>query len=686
MSFDDPHSFLFGLNQFATPTNNNSPQASGSNQLNNGNNNANESNQQNQRASALLTGFDPFTSNDDNNNLLDGGSFAELEMWTNANFSFDGPTGHALLGDEDKEKDDGDKKDEDKEEENRAGKRARNDGNSNGPGRRGKGRQRDEEEEEDHAPVVPNEPTHQTHKDQAALQQQQHYFAPPSRNADEARRPGFDQGMTNGQPAAASDRSRSTSQHEARPSVPAASSAPNGQNFPNFGQQGNGQSSINMGAFNGQQHPFQGNAPNGIGGPLTPGIFNSQQQQPGQLDLNSLLALQQLVAQNPLALASLGSFAGLNPQLGALSAQLSNLGALNGNNLQQLQQQMQQQQQQQQQQHQQHQHQQHQQQNGGLPMFGPQMSPNLQPTPPQPPFGQYNLGYQSAWPVFNGAFSQPPPTGSMAATVPTPNAPIVMNGNHHRENNGPVTAAGAPDDDDDEKRRKDRKKRMSSAGGNDSSGPASKPPNRERKLSSSDGNMSSESGGYNSKMSVSDRAKMLEERAAERDDIPPLKLIDTGNPEADAEANRLAIEEDKRKRNTAASARFRVKKKQREAALEAHTKELSTQLKDLKDEVNKLRNENQWLKGLIQVRPGDKDHSALGDKGSSTVSAPEALQAAQQLQALQQAVTMSQQNANTSTPGKQLDRLSDTGIRPRGVGTNSNDGAVGAGSKRDREA
>ncbi len=67
-----------------------------------------------------------------------------------------------------------------------------------------------------------------------------------------------------------------------------------------------------------------------------------------------------------------------------------------------------------------------------------------------------------------------------------------------------------------------------------------------------------------------------------RYEIPPLKLIDTGNPEADAEANRLAIEEDKRRRNTAASARFRIKKKQREAALENATKELQQRLSDLK--------------------------------------------------------------------------------------------------------
>ncbi|KAE8235093.1 hypothetical protein A4X13_0g9614, partial [Tilletia indica] len=63
-------------------------------------------------------------------------------------------------------------------------------------------------------------------------------------------------------------------------------------------------------------------------------------------------------------------------------------------------------------------------------------------------------------------------------------------------------------------------------------------------------------------------------------DVPPLQLIDTGNPEADAEANRVLIEEDKRRRNTAASARFRIKKKQREAALETSAKEMTSRIRE----------------------------------------------------------------------------------------------------------
>ncbi|KIM39254.1 hypothetical protein M413DRAFT_42693, partial [Hebeloma cylindrosporum] len=57
--------------------------------------------------------------------------------------------------------------------------------------------------------------------------------------------------------------------------------------------------------------------------------------------------------------------------------------------------------------------------------------------------------------------------------------------------------------------------------------------------------------------------------------------------------------EDKRRRNTAASARFRLKKKEREASLEAKVKELETRVNELEKLCEDLRRENGWLKGLI---------------------------------------------------------------------------------------
>lgn len=61
----------------------------------------------------------------------------------------------------------------------------------------------------------------------------------------------------------------------------------------------------------------------------------------------------------------------------------------------------------------------------------------------------------------------------------------------------------------------------------------------------------------------------------------------------------MAAEEDKRRRNTAASARFRVKKKQREQALEKQAKEMTDKVQQLEGKVQQLEMENKWLKGLI---------------------------------------------------------------------------------------
>lgn len=74
------------------------------------------------------------------------------------------------------------------------------------------------------------------------------------------------------------------------------------------------------------------------------------------------------------------------------------------------------------------------------------------------------------------------------------------------------------------------------------------------------------------------------------------------------ERTRMAAEEDKRRRNTAASARFRVKKKQKEQALEKHAKEMQDKLSKLEKRVSELETENKWLKGLLTDKPdGEAD-------------------------------------------------------------------------------
>ncbi|KAK7920800.1 hypothetical protein PG985_008822 [Apiospora marii] len=73
------------------------------------------------------------------------------------------------------------------------------------------------------------------------------------------------------------------------------------------------------------------------------------------------------------------------------------------------------------------------------------------------------------------------------------------------------------------------------------------------------------------------------------------------------EQSRVAAEEDKRRRNTAASARFRVKKKAREQALEKREKELGDEVSELKKRITHLETENKWLKNLVMGKLDDKD-------------------------------------------------------------------------------
>lgn len=78
------------------------------------------------------------------------------------------------------------------------------------------------------------------------------------------------------------------------------------------------------------------------------------------------------------------------------------------------------------------------------------------------------------------------------------------------------------------------------------------------------------------------------------------------------DVSRVAAEEDKRRRNTAASARFRIKKKQREQALEKSAKEMTEKVNSLEAKVSQLETENKWLKNLlVEKNEGNEDISAL---------------------------------------------------------------------------
>ncbi|KAK5099840.1 hypothetical protein LTS08_005555 [Lithohypha guttulata] len=87
-------------------------------------------------------------------------------------------------------------------------------------------------------------------------------------------------------------------------------------------------------------------------------------------------------------------------------------------------------------------------------------------------------------------------------------------------------------------------------------------------------------------------------RRARTDTIPP---VDHMSPD---DKSRMAAEEDKRRRNTAASARFRVKKKQREQALERTLKDSQDKSQKLEMRVQQLEQENKWLRDLITDKNG----------------------------------------------------------------------------------
>lgn len=77
------------------------------------------------------------------------------------------------------------------------------------------------------------------------------------------------------------------------------------------------------------------------------------------------------------------------------------------------------------------------------------------------------------------------------------------------------------------------------------------------------------------------------------------KITDSTSIPASPEEPAPSAVDDKRRRNTAASARFRLKKKEREAALERRAKELEDRVTELERECEGLRRENGWLKGLV---------------------------------------------------------------------------------------
>lgn len=85
---------------------------------------------------------------------------------------------------------------------------------------------------------------------------------------------------------------------------------------------------------------------------------------------------------------------------------------------------------------------------------------------------------------------------------------------------------------------------------------------------------------------------------------PKRKPSHKPSPLSVEETAQIGADEDKRRRNTAASARFRVKKKLREQTLEKSVKETTDKNTALEARVTALELENQWLKNLITEKNG----------------------------------------------------------------------------------
>ncbi|KAF8977531.1 hypothetical protein BGZ46_007323 [Entomortierella lignicola] len=106
----------------------------------------------------------------------------------------------------------------------------------------------------------------------------------------------------------------------------------------------------------------------------------------------------------------------------------------------------------------------------------------------------------------------------------------------------------------------------------------------------------------------SNRTAFDENNQEEKDDYEESEYSVTGQDDAENQ-NKLTPQEDKRRRNTAASARFRQKKKLREQALEQTAQEQTARAEALEARVKELEMEVRWLRGLI-VEKDSRLHEA----------------------------------------------------------------------------
>ncbi|CDK27775.1 unnamed protein product [Kuraishia capsulata CBS 1993] len=96
-----------------------------------------------------------------------------------------------------------------------------------------------------------------------------------------------------------------------------------------------------------------------------------------------------------------------------------------------------------------------------------------------------------------------------------------------------------------------------------------------------------------------------------RESIPDKATPDEKDGSAEPFDSNNAVDLDKRKRNTAASARFRVKKKMKEQEMERNLKELNDRNTRLEMKIQQLEMENRLLRNLVVEKGAQRDTEEL---------------------------------------------------------------------------
>lgn len=84
-------------------------------------------------------------------------------------------------------------------------------------------------------------------------------------------------------------------------------------------------------------------------------------------------------------------------------------------------------------------------------------------------------------------------------------------------------------------------------------------------------------------------------------------------------SEKAPAEEDKRKRNTAASARFRIKKKMREQSMEKTVREMTEKSSGLQDRVRELELEVKWLRGLLIEKTSSESTDTINSQNTTQI-------------------------------------------------------------------